>query len=68
MSDSKRRKFETLFPKLKKLFGHLDNPNDGERENAISAITRLLKQAGLDWRDFGTLFFAATARPSHSGS
>jgi hypothetical protein len=51
MSGDKRKAFEAIIKKLKKLVPHLGNENDGEALNALRLITAELTKNGLDWLD-----------------
>lgn len=55
MSESTRRKLETILAKLRALLPHLGNANDHEAEAARRAINRLLAGVGLDWHDLTSL-------------
>jgi hypothetical protein len=41
----------------------LSSPNDGERANAATMATRMLKELGLDWRAFTQRAFKPEASP-----
>jgi hypothetical protein len=57
MSD-KQQALKTIFGKLKKLLPLLGSDKKGEVDNALQAINRLLKSAGLDWHDLCTLLIS----------
>lgn len=51
MTDSKRKKFEKILPRLQKLFPRLGDANAAEAEAARQIMIRLLATVGLDWHD-----------------
>jgi hypothetical protein len=57
MSD-KRKQFEMIFEKFRKLMPLFGSPEAGEADSARLRINELLKKAGLDWHDVVTLLSA----------
>ncbi len=55
MSDSKRRKLESILDKLQKLLRHLGNANVNEATVVLQKINNLLASVGLDWHDLTAL-------------